>query len=84
MERGWRAPYLGPFFALAEATRELSPGGPTAVLQLQDELDERGRVVVAGLWFRSVLGEILDAQALPPALVSDAARDVLGAVAAAI
>ena len=40
MGRGWRAPYLGPFFAIAEATRELSPGGPTAVLQLQDELDE--------------------------------------------
>jgi hypothetical protein len=65
MGRGWRVPYLGPFFAIAEATRELSPGGPTAVLQLQDELDERGRVVVVvvGLWFRSVLGEILDAQA---------------------
>jgi len=83
MRRGWRVPYLAPFDAVPEATRTLERGGPTAALQLPDEIDERCRVVILGLWFRSLLGEVLDAQALPPAVVSEAARDVLGAVAAA-
>ena len=30
--RGWKVPWLGPFFHVPEARRELFRGGPTAVL----------------------------------------------------
>jgi hypothetical protein len=83
MRRGWRVPYLGAWFTVPEASRDLVPDGPTAVLHLQPGPDEQGRVVLQELAFRSVQGRELDARTLPAALVSDAARDVLGAVAAA-
>lgn len=81
MRRGWRVPYLGPFFTVPEATRELAPGGPVAVLYLEGP-DEEGRVILGELGFESVQEHELDARELPPALVSEAARDVLGAVKA--
>ena len=83
MRRGWKVPYLGDFFTTPEATRELQPGGPAAVLYLEPGTDDEGRVTLGELGFESVQGRHLDARKLPPALVSEAARDVLGAVKAA-
>ena len=83
MRRGWNVPYMGPWFTVPEATRETTHGGPVAVLQLDlpsDEGDER--VVLCELGFRSVHARELDARELQPALVSEAARDVLGAAKA--
>lgn len=80
--RGWHVPYLGRWFEVPEATFELQPGGPVAVLDLTVDDEEKDMVAVGELHFRSVQDEPLDARLLPPALVSDAARDVLGAVAA--
>ncbi len=82
MNRGWHVPYLGPFFTVPEARRDLAPGGPIAVLHLEPGSDEDGRVVLGELAFESVQDRELDARELPPALVSEAARDVLGAVKA--
>ncbi len=82
MRRGWKVPYLGPFFTTPEATRELTRGGPVAVLYLEPGTDDEGRVTLGHLGFESVQGRKLDARALPQALVSEAARDVLGAVKA--
>lgn len=82
MRRGWRVPYLGRWFAVPEATRELAPGGPIAVLHLEPGTDDDDRVVVRELAFWSVHRRELDARTLPPALVSEAALDVLGAVRA--
>lgn len=31
LARGWRVPYLGPWFTVPEATRQMLPGGPTAI-----------------------------------------------------
>jgi hypothetical protein len=80
MNRGWHVPYLGSWFDVPEATFELLAGGPLAVLLLAADGDQ-DEVIVGELCFRSALDEDLDARLLPPALVSDAARDVLGAVA---
>ena len=80
MRRGWNVPYLGRWFAVPEATRPLLPGGPVAVLHLEDGTDDAGRVTIGPLAFRSVHGRDLDARTLPRPLVSDAARDVRGAV----
>jgi hypothetical protein len=78
--RGWEAPYMGRWHFVGEATRELSRHGPAAVLDI--DLDWDGEdpdvVVIGALRFRSVLGAELDARALPPAIVSEASRDVLG------
>ena len=84
MGRGWHVPYLGPWFTVPEATRELVVGGPKAVLELgYDEATARETIVVRSLTFRSPADRPLDARRLPPRLVSEAARDVLGALAAA-
>jgi hypothetical protein len=83
MRRGWNVPYMGPWFTVPEATRETTHGGPVAVLHLDlpsDEDDER--VVLCELGFGSVDARELDARELPPALISEAARDVLGAAKA--
>jgi hypothetical protein len=80
MRRGWHVPYLGPWFAVPEATRELLPGGPIAVLHLDAGCDADDRVRVVDLAFRSAHGRDLDARTLPAPLVSDAARDVHGAL----
>ena len=81
MRRGWHVPYLGPWFTVPEARRELMRGGPEAVLHL-DLADDGRKVIVRELAFRSVHGRQLDARKLSRALVSEAARDVLGAVKA--
>jgi hypothetical protein len=80
MRRGWHVPYLGPWFAVPEATRELLPAGPIAVLHLEPGCDADDRVRVVDLAFRSAHGRDLDARTLPAPLVSDAARDVHGAL----
>jgi hypothetical protein len=83
--RGWEVPYMGRWFFIGEATRELTWHGPAAVLDvdLDWEREEFDVVVIGALRFRSVLDAELDSRALPPAMVSEAARDVLGALAAA-
>lgn len=80
LKRGWHVPYLGPFFDVPEATLELLPGGPVAVLDL-DVDNETDEIIIGELHFRSIADRALDARLLPPALVSEAARDVLGAAA---
>jgi hypothetical protein len=83
--RGWEIPYMGPWFFIGEATREFGGHGCVAVLEV--DLDwscpEVDVVSVGALRFRSAAGTELDARRVPPAIVSEAARDVLGAVAAA-
>jgi hypothetical protein len=69
MRRGWQVPYLGPWFTVPEATREVLPGGPTAVLHLEPGRDEDERVAVLALAFRSTHGRDLDARTLPRPLV---------------
>jgi hypothetical protein len=54
------------------------------VLHLGEGTDDAGRVTIGPLAFRSVHGRDLDARTLAPALVSDAARDVRGAVTSAM
>jgi hypothetical protein len=76
---------MGPWFFIGEATREVAQGETIAVLDL--DLDSEAgmipeAVVVADLRFRSLSESELDARRLPPRVVSEAARDVLGAVAA--
>ena len=83
MRRDWQVPYLGRFFEVPEATKQVPRDGPLAVLELERPREHGDVVGVRGLGFRSVLGDDLDARTLPPPLVSEAARDVLGAVAAA-
>lgn len=84
MTRGWQVPFLGPWFTVPEGTRELLPGGPTAVLHLEyDETDDERTARVNELAFRTVDSRPLDARRLPPRLVSEAARDILGALKAA-
>jgi hypothetical protein len=82
--RGWSVPYLGRFDDDTEARRVLAPGGPVAVLDLElaDPHDPE-ELVLGELRFRSAGGGFLDAAGLPPALASEAARDVLGGVHAA-
>jgi hypothetical protein len=79
MRRGWHVPYVGPWFTVLEATHDLMRGGPEAVLHLH-HADDEGSVIVLDVAFRSVHGRDLDARKLPGPLVSEAARDVLGAV----
>ncbi len=81
--RGWRVPYLGPWFTVPEATREMPAGAPIAVVHLEPHHDSSDAIVVHTLTFRSRQGRGLDARALPPEVVSEAARDLLGALAAA-
>jgi hypothetical protein len=73
---------MGRWFFTPEATHEITRHGPIAVLELDLDSD-RDLVVVGPLSFRSAIGTELDARALPPSLVSEAARELLGAVAAA-
>ncbi len=80
LKRGWHVPYLGPFFDVPEATFEPLPGGPIAVLDL-DVDNESDEIIIGELHFRSVEDKDLDARLLPPAMMSEAARDVLGAAA---
>ena len=54
------------------------------MLHLGEGTDDAGRVTIGPLAFRSVHGRDLDARTLAPALVSDAARDVRGAVTSAM
>lgn len=80
ISRGWKVPYLGSWFEVPEATHEES----LAVLELEPPAGEADDTVGVGvLSFRSVQGDDLDARSLPAPAVSDAARDVLGALAAA-
>lgn len=83
LRRGWNVPFLGPYFEVPEAKRELTQHGPIAVLDLEYDDEIPDVVSVGDLVFRSVQEVDLDARVLPPALVSEAARDVLGAVEAA-
>lgn len=80
LNRGWHVPYLGPFFDVPEATFEPLPGGPVAVLNL-DVDNETDEIIIGELQFRSIEDKDLDARLLPPPLVSEAGRDVLGAAA---
>jgi hypothetical protein len=62
------------------------PHDPTAVLDIDLDFtyeSESAEVVVGNLSFRSALDTTLDARVLPPAIVSEAARDVLGAIVVA-
>ena len=81
LRRGWQVPYLGPYFEVPEARREFAPAGPVAVAQL--ELDANEALHVNELAFESVTDEPLDARSLPPGIVSEAGRDILGAINAA-
>lgn len=80
--RGWKVPYLGAYFEVPEGTRSIGPNEPVAVLFLDYDSEESDTLVVGQLAFRSVEDVELDARTLPPALVSEAARDALGAIAA--
>jgi hypothetical protein len=68
----------------SEATRETHRGltrhGPWAMLEFEIEADT---VTFGALRFEALTGAELDARLLPSRLVSEAARDVLGAAAAA-
>lgn len=84
--RGWEVPYMGWWFFIGEASREVTRHGPIAVLEVDLDWEfavEADVIRVGDLRFRSVLGAELDSRILPPAIVSEAARDVLGALAAA-
>ena len=81
--RGWHVPYLGPFFTVPEARRGALPGGPVAVAYL-DWRAEDGYVRVAGVGLETATGESLGARELPARWVSDAARDVTGAILAGL
>ena len=84
--RRWQIPYMGPWCFIPEATREVTPHGPVAVLEvgLDDPSQDDNEVLILGaLRFRSVLDADLDARELPRTIVSEAARDVLAAVAIA-
>ena len=67
----------------------MTPAGPVAVLDLDWDKTSMGspveeRVIVQELRFVSVQRRSLDARELPPPVVSEAARDVLGAVKVAL
>jgi hypothetical protein len=84
--RGWEVPYMGRWSFIGEATREVTRHGPIAVLEVDIDWEfavEADVIRVGDLRFRSVLGADLDSRTLPPAIVSEAARDVVGALAAA-
>ena len=77
---------MGRWFFIPEATLEVTRHGPIAVLEV--DLDNRPGdnedvLVVGNLGFRSIFDVDLDARELPRTMVSEAARDVLGAVSAA-
>jgi hypothetical protein len=83
--RGWDVPYMGHWFFIGEAAREVVRGEPIAVLtvDLDWEAAEPADIVVVGdLWFRLESGSGVDACWAGPRVVSEAARDVLGAIAA--
>ena len=81
--RGWHVPHLGPWFTVPEATRQLPGAAPIAVVHLEGDHENRDVVLVHELAFRSRQGHGIDARTLLPQIVSEAARDVLGALAAA-
>ncbi len=84
--RGWDVPYMGRWFFIGEANRQLRRDDPIAVLDVDldcQSADEPDVIRVGDLRFRSVLGADLDSRIVAPATVSEAARDVLGALAAA-
>jgi hypothetical protein len=84
--RRWDVPYLGRWFYLPEGTRAFTGIGPVAVIEMElapEAVENREIIMLGDLRFRSILDADLDARKLPPPMVSEAARDVLGAVAAA-
>ena len=81
-KRGWQVPWLGRFFQVPEARRELFPGGPTAVLDIAWNEDDE-TVSPAGLAFESAAGTQMLARELPLPWLSEIGRDVLGATTAA-
>ena len=81
-KRGWQVPWLGRFFQVPEARRELFPGGPTAVLHI-DFNDDDETVSPARLAFETAAGTPMPDRKLPPPWLSEIARDVLGAATAA-
>lgn len=83
--RGWAVPYMGHWFFIGEATREVVRGEPVAVLELDldwEAAEPADTVVVGDLWFRSESDPQLDVRCSGARVVCEAARDVLGAIAA--
>jgi hypothetical protein len=80
--RGWHVPWLGRFFQVPEARRELFAGGPSAVLGLEWR-EEDGRVTPTWLAFETVTEDAILVGDLPATWLSEIGRDVLGAAAAA-
>jgi hypothetical protein len=80
--RGWHVPWLGRFFHLPEARRELFAGGPSAVLGLEWR-EEDGRVTPTWLAFESATEDAILIGDLPASWLSEIGRDVLSAAAAA-
>lgn len=80
--RCWNVPYIGLFDATPHASRKLTPRGPHALLGLEPIPGDARRLAVGPLSFVA-LGSALDPRELPAALVSEAGRDVLGALWAA-
>jgi hypothetical protein len=84
--RRWQIPYMGRWFFIPQATLEVTRHGPIAVLEvdLDHGIKDNDDILVLGtLGFRSILDADLDARELPRSIVSEAARDLLGAVAVA-
>lgn len=85
--RRWNVPYMGHWFCIDEATGEVERGGPIAVLEVDlawDAAEPADVVVLGDLHFRSESGSEVDARCVFPRVVSEAARDVHGAVAASL
>lgn len=82
--RGWDVPYMGRWFFIGEATREVVRGEPIAVLAVDldwEAAQPADMVVVGDFWFRLESGSGVDACRAGPRVVSEAGRDVLGAIA---
>lgn len=76
--RGGEVPYIGDWFFIGEATREMARGEPIAVLELDLDWEARASdaVVVGDLRFRSPFESELDTRETPRRVVSEAARSV--------
>jgi hypothetical protein len=75
---------MGRWYFAPEATREVTRHGQIAVLDVDVDWEyaKYDTLILGELGFRSILESELDARELPAAIVSQAARDALGAVAA--
>lgn len=83
--RGWEIRYIGRWFDVPEATRQMTRQGPVALLEYGlDPIIGEKALILRSLRFVSVLGAGLDARTLPRAIVSEATRDVIGAVTQAV